>query len=317
MTAPGSVERQICPELVIVIATYRRDEMLRATILDLARQATLPGRVVVVDQSDPSDKLGLLAPLAALGVHGEYLFSRYRSISAARNIGLEHGAEAKIVLYLDDDVEMLSDVVAEHVGYYKNDADVVAVAGHVACEPLGEEFTRLNTFRPHGDFVPRGRGCHMSFRIDVLREIGGFNAYICNNGDETELYRRLAKAGYRITNGRRAVIKHLLSTNGGNRQVGLGSHANYARVLRDGMVRIVKDRGLAAGLLWPIKNWRTLIGLLRTSPRSWRAIPDAVRECYWAVRLARLSASRRDYIPLSVRLSTGSGVDPKRGLPVV
>lgn len=315
MQDPG--EASIRQDVVVVIATLDRDEMLRATIHDLARQGTLPGRLVVVDQSASAEKEAIVAPLAARGVACEYLHSRYRSISAARNVGLQHAGPARIVLYLDDDIELLSDVVAEHARYYDANPRVVAVAGHVTCEPLGGDFVRQNTFCPAGDFVPQGRGCHMSFRVDVLRELGGFNAYICNNGDETELYRRLAKAGHKVANGSRAVVKHLVSARGGNRQVGLDSHANYARVLRDGVVRVVKERGLAAGFLWPLKNWKTLVGLVRTAPDPWQAVRAACRECYWALRLARLSALRRDYVPVSLRLSSGSGVDPKRGLPVV
>lgn len=304
-------------DLAVVIATYERSEMLRGTIGELARQRTLPGRVVVVDQGTDEAGAEALVPLARLGTRCVYERSRYRSISAARNIGLEHSRPARIVLYIDDDVELESDIVAEHSRYYDSDADTAAVAGHVTCEAISEEFSRLNTFRPQGKYVASGRGCHMSFRADVLRGIGGFNAYICNSGDETELFGRLGKAGYKVCNGERAVVKHLVCPRGGNRQVGLQSHANYGRVLRDGMVRIVKDRGLATGLLWPIKNWKTVAGLMQTSPTFWKAAAAAGRELYWGMRLARLSRARRDYVPISLELSTGRGIDPGTGLPVV
>ena len=164
---------------------------------------------------------------------------------------MELSEPASIILYLDDDINLECDVVGEHARYYDTETDTVAIAGHISCEPISPEFIRLNTFKPQGKFLTSGRGCHMSFRARILREVGGFNAYICNNGDETELFRRLVKAGYKVRNGERAIVKHLVSPAGGNRQVGLGSHANFGRILRDGIIRIAKDQGLSRVPLGP------------------------------------------------------------------
>lgn len=303
-------------DLAVIIATLDRDELLRSTIDQIARQRTLPGTCIVVDQGQQSSKERLLLPLRKLGVRCLHTHSSYRSISAARNVGLTR-CRCPRILFLDDDVELESDVVAEHSRYFDEDPSTVAVAGHVTCEPRSAEFERLNTFRPEGEFVRQGRGCHMSFLSAVLREIGGFNAYICNSGDETELYRRLIKAGYRVRNGGRAVVKHLVAPHGGNRVVRVRSHADFERVVRDGMVRSVKDRGAWAGIAWPIKNWNTIRGLVRTAPSPWHGLQSAMATYAAAWRLAFLSRSKRDYIRLSVKLASGAGVDPSTGLPVV
>jgi len=304
-------------DLSIVIGTFNRAKLLRSTIEQLAQRPTLPGTCVVVDQGDERVDESVLDPLRTLGVRTIYKYSAYRSISAARNIGMELSEPASIILYIDDDVELECDVVAEHVRYYDDEPETVTIAGHVSCIPGTPEFNRLNTYKPVSEFIHSGRGCHMSFRTRVLREVGGFNAYICNNGDETELYRRLTKAGYRVRNGKRAVVKHLVSPSGGNRQVGLRSQANYGRVLRDGMVRIAKDQGLLMAVVWPIKNWRVMWGLVRTSPTLGKGMRTAGAELVSAFRLARLSAAKSDYIPLSVKLASGVGVDPRSGLPTV
>lgn len=304
-------------DLSVVIGTFNRARLLRSTIEQLAEQPTLPGTCVVVDQGDERVDDAVLEPLRILGVRTICKYSAYRSISAARNIGMELSGSASIILYIDDDVELECDVVAEHARYYDDEPDTVTVAGHVTCVPGSPEFNRMNTYKPAGEYLHSGRGCHMSFRTRVLREVGGFNAYICNNGDETELFRRLTKAGYRVRNGKRAVLKHLVSPSGGNRQVHLGSHANYGRVLRDGMVRIAKDQGLLVAVLWPLKNWPIAWGLLRTSPSWTKGIHTTASELIAAIRLARLSAAKTDYIPLSVQLSSGAGVDPRSGLPTV
>jgi GT2 family glycosyltransferase len=314
---PPGRRRKIRPDVALIVVTYLRDDMLAGTVAEIVKLETLPGRVIVIDQGDGRDKESILAPLATLGVHTTYVYSRYRSISAARNIGLEYAGPCEIVLYLDDDVEIISDIVANHADYYDNERDLAGVAGHVICEPHSDNFVRQNTVRPLGDYVQTGRGCHMSFRVSHLREIGGFNAYICNNGDETELYRRLARAGKKIRNGSMALIKHLVCPTGGNREVKHRSHDNYGRVVRDGMIRCVKDRGPWAGVVWPIKNWRATAGLFRTAPTRTMKWWIASREIARGYRLAILSRNRRDYIDLSLQFATGVGVDPVSGLPTV
>lgn len=311
-------DRRIRRDIVVVIPTLDRPDQLRSTIVQIASQKTLPLKVVIVDQGAAAHNEPLLfQPLVGTGVVCDYVRSLYRSVSAARNLGLFRSRPADIVLYLDDDVELLSDVIGEHARYYDEEPSTAAVAGHVCCDCSSRDFHRLNTFRPVGDYVDSGRGCHMSFRTSILRSIGGFNAYICNHGDETELFRRLLRSGYRIRNGRQALVKHLVAPNGGNRQVGVNSHANYGRTLRDGIVRVVKTRGLVFGVAWPLKNWRTLIGLIRTARGPLRGARAALQELTWGLRLARLSQARRDYVPLSVELSSGVGVDSRTGLPVV
>lgn len=302
-------------ELALVIVTLDRDGYVRNLIKDLASQQTLPGSCVVVDQGTPGAKDEVLAPLEELGVRCSYLFSSFRSISAARNVGLAHARTAEVILYLDDDVELEGDVIAGHMKYYAEEPETVALAGHVTCLPLGEEFERLNTFRPEGDHIRQGRGCHMSFRARVLHEIGGFNAYIANRGDETELYRRLRKAGYRVRNASEVVVKHLVSGSGGNREVAEWSHSFYVRTLRDGIVRIAKDRGYLFGFAWPFKNFYIVRGLVRTASSRPAGCWTLLRELGHAYRLAWLSCRRDDYIPVSLRLSSGYGVDGRTGLP--
>jgi GT2 family glycosyltransferase len=305
------------PDVAMVVVTYLRKEMLVRTLAEIARLETLPGRLIVVDQGEECEHQELLRPLSELGVRTTYVYSRYRSISAARNIGLEYAGDCEVILYIDDDVEMISDIVANHAAYYDAEPTLAGVAGHVVCEPYSHEFVRQNTVRPLGDYVSQGRGCHMSFRADVLREVGGFNAYICNNGDETELYRRLARAGKKIRNGSMALVKHLVCPTGGNREVNQRSHDNYGRVVRDGMIRCVKDRGPWAGVVWPIKNWRMTAGLFRTAPTRTLKVWIAAREIARGYRLALLSRRRNCYIDLSLQLASGIGVDPSTGLPTV
>ncbi len=305
------------PDVAIVIVTYQRDEMLANTIRDIGKLRTLPGRVIVVDQGDRRDKEGMLCPLAEIGIKTTYIYSHFRSISAARNIGLEYAGECGIILYVDDDVQFLSDVVAVHAAYYDAEPTLAGVAGHVVCEPFSEEYVRKNTVRPAGDYVRTGRGCHMSFRAGALREVGGFNAYICHTGDETELYRRMTRAGKRIRNGSLALVKHLVCQKGGNRSVQGRSHDFHCRIVRDGMIRCVKDRGAWAGLVWPIKNWRMTAGLFWTAPTWNKKGWITLREIARGYRLALLSRQREDYIDLSLKLATGAGVDRSSGLPTV
>lgn len=311
------VSRAIRPDVAMVIVTFERDQMLAQTIQGIIKLGTLPGRLIVVDQGDLRDKEEMLRPLADVGIKTTYVYSHYRSIAAARNIGLEYADDCGIVLYIDDDVQFISDIVAAHAAYYDAEPTLAGVAGHVVCDPQSDDYVRQNTVRPVGDYVRRGLGCHMSFRAGALREVGGFNAYIRHVGDETELYRRMARAGKKIRNGAQALVKHLVCPTGGVRTVACRSHDNHCRIVRDGMIRCVKNRGAWAGLVWPIKNWRVTASLFRTAPTWTKKGWITLREIASAYRLALRASQREDYIDLSLKLATGVGVDRSTGLPIV
>jgi glycosyltransferase involved in cell wall biosynthesis len=127
-------------------------------------------------------------------------------LSASRNVGIEH-ATGDVIAFMDDDAVADDDWVAELVSTYEREG-VEAVGGKmtpiwVAGAPafLPAEFYWLVgvTHRGFPDAGPVRNtfGSNISFRADVLAEIGGFDEQLGRKGgrqvqgEETELAARL------------------------------------------------------------------------------------------------------------------------------
>ena len=128
-------------------------------------------------------------------------------ISAARNYGIKH-ASGDVVAQIDDDAVADSNWIEELVGVYES-TDAIAVGGKmtpqwVAGKPdfLPEEFYWLigvthRGFADGGEEVRNTFGSNISFRREVVSELGGFDPNVGRKGDaeiqahESELCTRL------------------------------------------------------------------------------------------------------------------------------
>lgn len=149
-----------------------------------------------------------------------------RGLSGARNtaVGL---AETDILAFLDDDAEASPDWL-EHLLAMYDDPDVLAVGGRV--EPIWET-GRPGYFGEELDWIvgcshrgmPRVAsevrnviGANMSFRLEVLRQVGGFNNSLGRQGaiplgcEETEICIRskMGSPGSRIVYEPAALVRH-------------------------------------------------------------------------------------------------------------
>jgi GT2 family glycosyltransferase len=108
----------------VIIATYRRRELLCDTLRHIQNQGYPNLEVIVVDQTEPGFGEGIDHDL--LGCV-QYVRAAQPNLSRARNLGLDrsHGA---ILLFCDDDIVPCQDWIAAHARRYC-DPQVMAVAG--------------------------------------------------------------------------------------------------------------------------------------------------------------------------------------------
>lgn len=287
--------------VTIVIVTYNRQASLAETLLSISKQCvTPPDELIIVDQGSEFDHASVLEPVVSRGIKCTYLYSPYRCLAAARNIGLAR-VTTDIVLFLDDDVEILTDIVSAHRTRYVEDSAIVSTAGHVVVEPYNDEFVRLNTTTPSGRYVSKGRGCHMSFLKHTLESAGGFNAFITQCGDETEMFAILARRGLLVGNCPAAIVKHLVRP-GGTRTLAADSFPWFMNYLRDNLARIGRLRGIVAAVMWPWLRFSRTLVIIRSGIAAgsvwqvWRA--------YWqGLILARIARATSDHVRLSLILS--------------
>jgi GT2 family glycosyltransferase len=132
---------------------------------------------------------------------------------AARNVGVR-AAKGEIVLYVDDDIRCEKDFIAQHAAKYDN-PEIGGVGGWI------EAPSAKDPWKPEAPFVDSPFGCNMSFRREVLEQVGGFDLRfhsVPSYGEERELAHRIREAGYSIASATAALVFHHVTPDGGQRR---------------------------------------------------------------------------------------------------
>jgi glycosyltransferase involved in cell wall biosynthesis len=124
------------PRISVVIPTFNRAELLRASLDSLARQ-TLPvdAYEVVVVNDGSSDATEAVCTEFASRLRLRYFYIRNSGISAAKNLGI-FAASAPLLLFFDDDDIATPTLLEEHLRAHRaHPAEHVAVLGYTAWAP--------------------------------------------------------------------------------------------------------------------------------------------------------------------------------------
>ncbi|MCO4237401.1 glycosyltransferase [Pseudarthrobacter raffinosi] len=213
------------PTASIVICTYtaKRWDLLLDVIESVRAQTVAPQEVLVVIDHNEALYERLIEIVDNVTVVES---SGPPGLSGARNTGVGL-ADADVVAFLDDDAEAAPDWLERLLALY-DDPDVLAVGGRV--EPVWET-GRPGYFGEELDWIVgcshRGMpkvasevrnviGANMSFRLEVLRQVGGFNVSLGRQGtkplgcEETEICIRskMGSPGSRIVYEPAALVRH-------------------------------------------------------------------------------------------------------------
>jgi GT2 family glycosyltransferase len=117
----------------VVIPTLNRPIDLERTIRTISKQTCLPNEVIIIDQSDDNRTKDLIENMKSdsdTKVSFRYVHSSVKSLSKARNLGLEEVKEADIVTFFDDDVVLEEDYFEEIIKVFEQ-KDAVVVGGQI------------------------------------------------------------------------------------------------------------------------------------------------------------------------------------------
>jgi GT2 family glycosyltransferase len=210
----------------VVINTLNRRHHLQRTLVALRDQTYEQYEVIVVNGPSvdgTNEMLSCFRDTARLCVCEE------ASLGRSRNIGVG-AASGEIVAFIDDDAIPRADWLETLVAPYR-DPTVAAVGGPVfdipldcvawalcTCTRLGIPDT--NSEGPIERYIGAGAdplaylpGCNMSFRRDVLGEVGGFNPLLTYNYDDVEICSRVMSRGYRIHLVEEVLVRHDRASN--------------------------------------------------------------------------------------------------------
>lgn len=237
------IEMQVTLSLVIV--TYNRERVLVETIQHLLPQLDECERcleLLVIDQTPLHEEI-TEKQLGDWNDKGMIRWIRLPEpdLVGAMNRGLVE-AQGDLVLYTDDDIIPLPDLLENHLDAHHNHPEVSAVVGQVL-QP-GQKPEELE-YQPSGSHLRRfmnfpfnsTRGCHvenvMAGNLSVIKKdalaLGGFDENFrppVASRFESEFAKRLIRSGRKIWFEPSASIHHLASKSGGTRSK--GSHLSSA-----------------------------------------------------------------------------------------
>lgn len=116
-------------DVCIVIASYNRPEEVNLTLNALIKNKNIPGKIYVVDQSKHSKTKKVVSKYKKK-LPVEYIFSSQPSSSIAKNIGIKLAREKyKMILILDDDVDLLKGYFDNALAEFNKNPKLMALGG--------------------------------------------------------------------------------------------------------------------------------------------------------------------------------------------
>jgi GT2 family glycosyltransferase len=290
------------PFLSVIVCTLNRREDLLRTLRYFADEETYrPFEVIVIDQSDEVDPI-VRAFLNKNPDRFRAVRRSEKSLPKSRNVGIQ-AAKGEIIVFVDDDVEVLSGFLAGHVAAFA-DPGIWGATGAVfdpatrsliSAQSLTQETIEdLKSGRKiisNADFaydISWLPGCNMSIRRSAFEKIGYFDEIYEIHCDDAEISHRIKLAGGRLRYNPAAQLVHHQRQTGGTRVDPVKS-ARYVRNYVRSLVFFERQLGKSAlhqtGL---VRIFRRVI-LSRESYRTgrmgihqmvafWRGVADARRE---------------------------------------
>ncbi|MBN1641298.1 MAG: glycosyltransferase [Anaerolineae bacterium] len=184
--------------VTVAIPCYNGARYVARAIESVLKQTRPPDEILVVDDGSTDDSAAIIRRYPVRLVQHE----RNLGLSNARNTAIEQ-ATGDVLVYVDVDAMADRSLVETLLGSY--DAPDVAGVGGQGIESnvhsIADRWRVAHATQSHG---ARARevwflyGLCMSWRLDCLREVGGFDASLRTNGEDVDMGLRMRAAGYRM-----------------------------------------------------------------------------------------------------------------------
>lgn len=208
-------------DVTVLICSRERPGMLAETVGSVLAGASVPGELLIVDQSARAhETLGGLGVVRGCAVR--YVHSSSRGLSRARNIGLQ-AARNDVVVLVDDDMFVEHDWLALLVGAMPAGDPSVVLTGRVLAAPPEGAAGAV----PHAALVTRdtpavyrGRqttdvvaGANVALHRATVLDIGGYDERLgagtrFASADDNDVGLRLLDAGCEVRHVPDAVVLH-------------------------------------------------------------------------------------------------------------
>jgi glycosyltransferase involved in cell wall biosynthesis len=187
----------------IVVPTRNRSAYLARLLASFVRLRYPRWEALVVDDGSTDDTSAVVERYRAEGLPLIYLYQPWRKMGAARNLGIEH-ARGEVVAFTDDDCVVEPDWLDAIAQTFEAHPEALGVQGktvtdHAAMTPFTRQVEQLQGGPPY-------RTCNIAYRLDVLRELGGFDRELIR-GEDVVMGMRVLERGS-IVFAPQAVVEH-------------------------------------------------------------------------------------------------------------
>lgn len=190
----------------VVICTYNRAKFIGKALDCLARQ-TLPKEqyeIIIVDNRSTDDTARICRQFIEPhpDLNARYYFEENKGLSFARNRGLQE-SRSPIITFIDDDAEAVPEFLKAILDFMQGNKDAIGVGGRIipkyseSAEPAWMS-AYLNGFVGKVDYgdapllykppMKYPGGCNMTYKADLLKEVGGFNNQLTFRSDDKHIY---------------------------------------------------------------------------------------------------------------------------------
>lgn len=220
-------------KISVCVVTYNRSENIDRIIRSLKKQRVSPHQLVIVDDSDGNETQKIISRFdSQTNVSTEYIHrSTSSGMTEARNVAIDY-VDGDIVAFLDDDVECPPEWIANLRNSWRSHPNAHAIGGPALLVDSDGEYVHdithtdenLNWINKYGEqrssqgaWVPSSYievdqlgGANMSFRKNVLDDLGGFNAFYQGSEvyEDTDIMARIRRRDGKIIYHPDLAIKH-------------------------------------------------------------------------------------------------------------
>ena len=195
-------------KVTVAIPCYNGARYVGRAIESVLNQSRPADEVLVVDDGSTDDSAEIIRryPVRLIQHDGN------RGLSTARNNAI-HAAGGDVLVFVDVDAFADSELLAELLRHY-DDPKISGVGGQgieMNVHSLADRWRQAHASQTHGkrskdvEFL---FGLCMSFRLDALKEIGGFDPAYRTNAEDVDMGIRLNAAGYRLRYEPKAKVYH-------------------------------------------------------------------------------------------------------------
>ncbi|MFC1848803.1 glycosyltransferase [candidate division CSSED10-310 bacterium] len=186
------------------IPCYNGSQFIRQATESLLQQVDPLEEIIIVDDGSTDSSAEIIADLCSQNhVLKCITHEKNRGLPQARNSAL-HQAVGEIIFYLD--VDAVADPYFTHHLKPEFNGSKVAGVGGAAYEKRsdGQANYWRHRFRPQNFGAQRSGhppflfGICSSYRVSIIKELGGFDPFFMTNGEDVDIGIRLRKAGYQL-----------------------------------------------------------------------------------------------------------------------